>query len=774
VMQALAIAEVRAGRLAAAIEDFGRVAGAPGSGRVAAAIYEALLGDGEVERAAAFAGSITEPADLVTLRLAEARLLFGDPKRPTFDPAAAAARRQAAAELAAKVADAALRDTTLLEVAGAYASLGEVAPVDRLAALASAAARPNFSAVKAGALARSGGREAAMAFVDALPQAARDQAAAQVSRALADGAQPIAAFDVAKLITDDRLRRATFRSNAEKQTRLQREREPDDQAAVRSRVEGISISSGQFLLKSAEIGRPKRLPELLATASETGRSVRASVPSVAPGNARVVPTGFSNFDEKFSYIRYLNSVDLNGGEDETLAQGQGTLFPQFIYLESGVFDLPTLKSRLRVLDTSSIAPIENNGRAYQINMPLLIGRDATLIVTSADVEELRLNTRAHAYIINSGRLFIVDATLTSWDPETGKPTPRTKRSWSEFNPFYAAWSDSETYFADARINALGYANGKSYGISISSGPANVVRATLNTMSRPTGVIVDSTFSDMYFAFYSYEADQFKLIGNEYLDNEIYAIDPHDRTTRLTIAYNTIYATRVKHGIIFSREVRNSAIFGNLSADNVGSGLVLDRASDDNIIAYNLAFRNAADGLTVYESSCNLVINNSFLDNRRDGVKLRNSWDVMVGQNLVSDNEGTGLNVYSARLEGTPEAAERDFQLDPYTQYANVTAVGNQISRNEKSALRGIAVSSMILARNRLTVDEKNLLKQSDFASLGPSLLALAGTGAALRDVCQPAKPPRACHFLADGYFGADLVAVLDRFDGAGHCANGVN
>ena len=44
--------------------------------------------------------------------------------------------------------------------------------------------------------------------------------------------------------------------------------------------------------------------------------------------------------------------------------------------------------------------------------------------------------------------------------------------------------------ADAHVNGMGYANGKSYGISISSGPINVLKATLNTVPRPKGIIVD--------------------------------------------------------------------------------------------------------------------------------------------------------------------------------------------------------------------------------------------------------------------------------------------
>ena len=90
------------------------------------------------------------------------------------------------------------------------------------------------------------------------------------------------------------------------------------------------------------------MPDVFTAADVTGDDIRHMVPAINPGAARLVPTGFSNFDEKFSYIRYLNNVDFNGDEEEILAQGQGTLFPHFILIEDGVFDLPTLKARLEI------------------------------------------------------------------------------------------------------------------------------------------------------------------------------------------------------------------------------------------------------------------------------------------------------------------------------------------------------------------------------------------------------------------------------------------
>lgn len=777
VSQGLVRAAIRAGDLDGALARFGRLEVAPGRGAVAGELYAALLSRGRGDQAAQVLPAADTPADRVTVLLADADFYGRNPAAPDFDAARSAASLEQARGELARIADPLRRDQQVAAVAKAHVQRADTTGVEAALEFATPDGRIGMSPLRVGATARAHGAAAAFALLEGLPRTVRDGGLAEISTALSDRQDPIAAYDAARMIGSDHVRRRALRRVAEQQARAQRLRGSDRAAAspppAAPKGTALSITSDEFLLKAVSLKEPRDLPDVLSAAKVTGEDVRRMVPPASPGIARLVPTGFSNFDEKFSYIRYLNNVDFNGGEEEILAQGQGTLFPHFILVESGVYDLPTLKAELATAD-AAIQPITNNGRVYQLNVPLLIGSDATLVITSSDVEELRLNTPAHAYIVNSGKLFLVDTRLTSWDPATAAPTPRTKRVWNEFSPFYTAWSGSETYMADAHVNGMGYANGKSYGISISNGPINVLKATLNSVPRPKGVIVDSTFTDMYYAFYSYEADDFKLVGNEYNNNEVYGIDPHDRSNRLTIAYNTATGTRGKHGIITSREVKDSVIMGNISADNHGSGFMLDRTSDENIVAFNLGFRNGADGLTVYESSCNLIYRNTFLQNGRDGVKLRNSWNLLVSQNQIEENHGFGINLYASRLEDTPEAAHRDFKLDPYSRYANVTALRNVINANGKSALRSVETGALILAGNRMSADPKGLFRQSDFQRIGPSLLSLAGTGAALRDTCQPARPETKCRFLEEGYFGDDIIGALDQETAGSQCPKAIN
>ena len=69
--------------------------------------------------------------------------------------------------------------------------------------------------------------------------------------------------------------------------------------------------------------------------------------------------------------------------------------------------------------------------------------------------------------------------------------------------------------------------------------------------------------------------------------------------------------------------------GNLTYENAGSGIMLDRSSTKNLVYANSTFGNVQDGVTIYESSCNAVQGNLIHNNDRDGVKIRNSWNVSV-------------------------------------------------------------------------------------------------------------------------------------------------
>jgi len=230
------------------------------------------------------------------------------------------------------------------------------------------------------------------------------------------------------------------------------------------------------------------------------------------------------------------------------------------------------------------------------------------------------------------------------------------------------------------VTSLCYTASKSYGISISQYSPSM--AEQMGRGHPTGWLLNSTFDDMWYGFYCYEAYDVVIRGNVYKDNIVYGIDPHDRSRRLIIAENEAFGTHKKHGIIVSREVNDSWIFNNKSHDNHLSGIVIDRSSVNNIVANNESFNNGSDGITIYESGNNLLWGNQVLGNQRHGIRVRNSVDLRVYENVVAGNGKLGIYGHIKDLTNT----DRDIALDPFDTEVSLLVVGGKLIGNASGPL----------------------------------------------------------------------------------------
>ncbi|WP_224770877.1 mannuronan 5-epimerase AlgG [Pseudomonas sp. FEN] len=346
--------------------------------------------------------------------------------------------------------------------------------------------------------------------------------------------------------------------------------------------------------------------------------------------------------------------------------------PQAIFIDDGYINLKDLSKKLPKQYIRETSP-----GVFLARIPIVVGRQGILEI-DRQTQELRLSQEGGAFLINDGQLFIRDTKVTGWrEADNG---PATFRSPNEFRPFLLAWGGTETYIANSRMASLGYANSKSYGVSISQYTPNMAKVLKR--SEPTGWIIGSDFSDMWYGFYCYETRDFVVKSNTYRDNIVYGIDPHDRSHRLIITDNSVYGTKKKHGIIISREVNDSFIFNNRSYDNHLSGLVIDRNSVNNLIAYNEIYRNHTDGITLYESADNLIYANKVISNKRHGIRIRNSVNIRLYENLSMSNGLTGVYGHIKDLSDT----DRDIELDPFDAKVSLIVVGGELAGNGSGPL----------------------------------------------------------------------------------------
>lgn len=346
--------------------------------------------------------------------------------------------------------------------------------------------------------------------------------------------------------------------------------------------------------------------------------------------------------------------------------------PQAIFIDDGYMNLKDLLGKVPKQYLSETSP-----GVFLAKLPIVVGRKGILEIDKR-TQELRLSQEGGSFLINDGQLFVRDTKITGWSEKANGPA--LFKSPKEFRPFLLAWGGTETYVANSKMASFGYANSKSYGVSISQYTPNMAKVLKRP--EPTGWIIDSEFSDMWYGFYCYETTGFVLKGNTYKDNIVYGIDPHDRSHGLIIADNTVYGTKKKHGIIISREVNDSFIFNNRSYDNKLSGLVIDRNSVNNLIADNEIYRNHTDGITLYESGDNLLWGNKVISNRRHGIRVRNSVNIKLYENTAMANGLTGVYGHIKDLTDT----DRDIALDPFDAKVSLIVVGGELAGNGSGPL----------------------------------------------------------------------------------------
>ena len=346
--------------------------------------------------------------------------------------------------------------------------------------------------------------------------------------------------------------------------------------------------------------------------------------------------------------------------------------PQAIFIDDGHVDLVELSKQVPGQYLRETAP-----GIYLARLPIVVGHKGVLEI-DGKVKELRLSEEGGAFIVNDGKLFVTDTKVTGWREQANGPA--TFRKPDAFRPFLLSWGGTETYIVNSKMASFGYSKSKSYGVSISQYTPNMAKQM--GRAEPTGWIIGSEFSDMWYGFYCYETQDFVVKDSVYRDNIVYGIDPHDRSHRLIIAGNTVYGTRKKHGIIVSREVNDSWIINNKSYDNKLSGVVIDRNSVNNLIAYNEIYRNHTDGITLYESGDNLIWGNKLINNRRHGIRVRNSVNIRLYENVAMANGLVGVYGHIKDLSDT----DRDIALDPFDTKVSLIVVGGELAANGSGPL----------------------------------------------------------------------------------------
>ena len=265
----------------------------------------------------------------------------------------------------------------------------------------------------------------------------------------------------------------------------------------------------------------------------------------------------------------------------------------------------------------------------------------TLELNNEDVTWLKLesnkNTFASLWSLD-GNILVNGVRITSWDSE--------KSNYDELlddgRSFIMVKDAGRMDFINSELAFLGFPTKPEfrvspYGVSWKLSREKLLKTLL------TGEVINSKFHHNYFGAYTFGATGMTWRGNEFYDNVLYGLDPHDDSNGFLVEENYAH-NNGKHGIIFSKRCMYNIVRNNVSVNNGLHGIMLHWDSNYNIIENNTVYGNVS-GITLWRSGNNIVRNNRIVSNKH-GIRANlSSNNNLFTQNDISRSARYGFYLY---------------------------------------------------------------------------------------------------------------------------------
>lgn len=270
-----------------------------------------------------------------------------------------------------------------------------------------------------------------------------------------------------------------------------------------------------------------------------------------------------------------------------------------------------------------------------LNANILVQDGATLIIDGGNWLKI---TDDYGIIVD-GELKVEGVKITSWDEGEDKVIEQDSHG-SQQRAFIHIRDSEGVRIKDSEFAYLGYNEPGKRGLDVFGEPSSNIEIT------------DSEFHNMWMAFYSREASDIVIDGNEYHHNVKYALDPHTGTSDMQVTNNHLHHNPI--GVICSLDCYQILIEGNEVNDNGKVGIFLSRNMHDSIVRDNELY-NEEFGIVVSESPDNEIYNNE-IEASDTGILLFNPEEPDDGEtegNLIRDNSimEADFGIRAARSQG---------------------------------------------------------------------------------------------------------------------------
>jgi parallel beta-helix repeat protein len=350
---------------------------------------------------------------------------------------------------------------------------------------------------------------------------------------------------------------------------------------------------------------------------------------------------------------------------------------------------------------------------------LLVQKGARLLLKGTsgggDVNELRLLSNNSGSLITSviyieanyGRIEIDRTKIISWNQAANGPdTNHVTNDRAFLRAISALHSDGITKresrmdILNSEIAYLGYdynqrtsRGGGSYGLSWRVGGSQPDRFDKVDVF---GDILNSNIHHGYFGHYSFGIFGAQYAGNRIYGHALYGIDGHDDSDYMLVHDNETFDNG-QHGIICSQRCDHWVIVDNHSHDNDKHGIMLHRQMTASRVENNDVHNNADSGIALFDSTGNLVRNNTLSANGH-GVRFSvEAADNFIVENTI-DSNGSGFRFFKGTDTPTNSGADGRPKRNLFLQNTlagNTEAIkleeaySNTFEKNEIAAGNGI-------------------------------------------------------------------------------------
>jgi poly(beta-D-mannuronate) C5 epimerase len=288
-------------------------------------------------------------------------------------------------------------------------------------------------------------------------------------------------------------------------------------------------------------------------------------------------------------------------------------------------------------------------------------------------------------IIVHGRILIDGVIITSWDTEEDDVIEQDMNG--TIRRGYIQFAASEgSQILNSEFGYLGDVQPGRRGFDLfGEGPSHDM------------VIRNSTFHNMWFAFYSNGAYNVTVDGSEYYDNIRYALDPHTTTHDMTITNNWLHDNPI--GVICSDRCWDILIEGNLIEDTENAGIHFSRNMTDSI-ARNNQIINARIGISVTESPNNQIYNNR-IEGATSGIRFYNP---DVPDDGVTEGNIAYNNVISSSENGIRAIRSQNNIVENNT-FSDMESSEYRLSANSGIIIRGQQFDDALISGEGIDPDE---------------------------------------------------------------------